>query len=235
MTTIRLLAASATLLMAAIAMANAQVPPSLQIDPNAPVYVVGYLDVVVASKAQAIKLLRQYRVSCAREDGNLRCEAAERMEQQNEFVILEVWKDQKSYQAHAAGPGKQLLDTLKPMLGSPYDQRVQIGFSVLPPQAPPSGRVVYVVTHVDIIPPRINESTPLLTQMAELGRKDGGNLRVEVLQQTDRSNHFSIVEIWTNKRQLEYHQAQPHTIQFRNAIAPLMGGLYDERLFKILD
>jgi quinol monooxygenase YgiN len=183
-----------------------------------------------------MKLLKQFRISCAKEDGNQRCEAAQRMEQQNEFVILEVWKDQTSFQTHGTGPGAQLRATLKPIMGSPYDERVQVGFSVLPPQAAPSGRIVYVVTHVDVIPPRTADALPLLTQMAEASRKDPGNGRLEVLQQlAPRTNHFTVIEIWSNKRQIEAHQALARTVQFRESLQPALGALYDERLYKILD
>jgi quinol monooxygenase YgiN len=235
MASFRAAAASVFLALGTITMANAQAPAPADIDPGAPVYVVAYVDVVVAAKPQAMRLLKQYRTACGREEGNLRCEAAQRMEQQNEFVVLEVWKDLKSYRAHSAGAGAQLRNTLKPISGSPYDERVHKALSAPPPQPPPSGRVVYVVTHLDVIPPRLDEAVRLLGPMAEAGRKDAGNGRLEVLQQQDRSNHFSIVEIWGNKRQLENHQATAHEIQFRNAIQPSIGGLYDERLYKVLD
>jgi quinol monooxygenase YgiN len=235
MTSFRSVAAGALLALGAVTMANAQAPAPADVDPNAPVYVVSYVDVVVAAKAQAMRILKQYRASCGREDGNLRCEAAQRMEQQNEFVVLEVWKDQKSYKAHSAGPAAQLRETLKPMLASPYDERVHKAVSAPPPQPTPNSRIVYVVTHVDVIPPRLNDVMGLLGPMAEAGRKDPGNERLEVLQQQDRSNHFSIVEIWGNKRQLESHQANARTIQFRGALQPSIGALYDERLYKVLD
>src|SRR5262245_27539776 len=100
MTPVKLLLAS-VITMSAATMANAQAPAP-QADPNAPVYVVAYIDIVQASKAQAMNLLKQFRTSCAREEGNQRCEAAQRMEQQNEFVVLEIWKDQKSFQTHSS-------------------------------------------------------------------------------------------------------------------------------------
>jgi quinol monooxygenase YgiN len=235
MTPVKLLAASAVLLASAISTANAQAPAP-QADPNAPVYVVGYIDVVQAFKAQAMKLLKQFRVNCAKEDGNQRCEVAQRMEQQNEFVALEIWKDQKSFQVHGAGPGAQLRDTLKPMLGSPYDERIHTAMSVVPPLPAPAGRIVYAVTHVDVIPPRLDAAQPLFSDMADASRKDTGNGRIEVLQQlTPRTNHFTIVEIWSNKRQLEAHQALPRTVQFREKLQAVIGALYDERLYKILD
>ena len=228
--------------MIASAMPSAAQTPAAGVPPppgaNAPVYVVGYIDIQNAMKAQAMTLLKQFRASCVREDGNQRCEIVQRMEQQNEFAIMEIWKDQAAFKAHAAGPGAQLRDKLKSMLQSPYDERIHTAFSAPAPQAAPSGRIVYAITHIDIIPvPAIFEKAPpVLTSAAEAGHKDAGNGRLEVLQQTERrNNHFTIVEIWSNKRTLEGHQSAARTVQFREQLQPLIGALYDERLYKILD
>lgn len=218
--------------------ANAQAPAPAPPNPAAPVYVVGYIDVLAASKHQAMSLLNRFRNACAKESGNLRCEIAQRMEQQNEFAIMEVWKDQASFTAHAGGPGAQLRDRLKPMLASPYDERIHTGYAVAPPQPAPAGRIVYAITHIDIIPvpPILARGVPLLAPAAEAGRKDAGNGRLEVLQQLEpRTNHFTIVEVWSSRRTLEAHQAQPRTIQFREQLQPNIGALYDERLYKVLD
>jgi quinol monooxygenase YgiN len=222
------------LTIGSIQMASAQATTSP--NPSAMIYVVSYLDVVARQKAQGITMLKQFRTACAGESGNLRCEAVQRMEQQNEFAILEVWKDEQAYQAHAAGPGAQLRARLKPILASPYDERVHTGFAVLAPQPAPAGRIVYAITHVDIMPSKAGEAGPVFSQMAEAGRKEAGNGRLEVLQQlAPRTNHYTLVEIWSNKRTLENHQALPATIQYRENLQPMMGALYDERLYKILD
>lgn len=212
---------------------RAQAPTSAA---NAPVYVIGYLDVIVPAKAQAMALLKQFRRGCAREDGNLRCEAVQRMEQQNEFAILEVWKDQKAYQAHVAGPGMLMRGRLKPLLASPYDERVHTALSAQAPQPTPPGRVVYAIGHLDANPAQTANAVDLLTRMTAAGRKDRGNSRLEALQQlAPLSNHFTVVEIWGNKRLLEAHQAAPPTIRFRDRLQPILDAPYDERLYKILD
>ena len=224
----------------ALAAASAAFPASAQApaapNPGAPVYVVSYIDVTQASKSQAMNIIKQFRSACAKENGNQRCEAAQRMEQQNEFVVLEIWKDQKSFEAHSKGPGAQFRDRLRPILSSPYDERVHTAKSVMPPQSAPSGRVVYAVTHIDIALPRVADALALLIPMAEVSRRDAGNSRFEVLQQREpAASQFTLVEIWSNKRQLEAHQALPRTIQFRDRLQPLMEALYDERLYKVLD
>ncbi len=223
----------AVLVACAVLPARAQAP---QTRPNGPLYVVAHVDVVRQGKAQAMTLLKQYAASCARESGNLRCEAIQRMEQQNQFAVLEVWKDQPAFQAHAAGSGAQLRARLKPLLASPYDERVHSGVAVLPPRTPPSGRVVYVIAHVDVAPARADEAAALLAQMAQGSRRNRGNERLEVLRQAaPAANLFTIVEIWGNKRLLDAHHAVPSTIQFRDKLQPMIGPPYDERVYKVLD
>ena len=91
------------------------------------------------------------------------------------------------------------------------------------------------MTHADAIPSGKDEAIVLLKQLAEASRTDDGNVRVEVLQQTSRQNHFTLVEIWRDQQALETHQMTTHTRQFREKFQPLSGSLYDERLYKALD
>jgi quinol monooxygenase YgiN len=228
------LLASAFLVIGAMNSTRAQTPAAPDI--TGPVYVVSYIDVQPRLKSQGITALKQFRSACVGEAGNLRCEAIQRMEQQNEFAVLEVWKDRNAYQAHVSGPGAQFRDRLKPLLASPYDERVQSDLAVLPPRPAPGGRIVYAIAHVDIFPDQEAQGVPLLTRMAEVGRSEQGNGRLEVLRQlAPLTDHFTVVEIWSNKRLLENHQAQPSTMQFREALQPLLGSPYDERIYKILD
>ena len=223
-------------MMAGLTPTSAQAPPALEVDPNAPVYVVGYIDVMPSLKNAAISAFKQFRDGCRKEEGNLRCEVVQRLEQPNQFVTLQIWKDRKSFDAHAGNPAATALrDKLRPMLESPYDERVHLGLSVAPPQPTPLGRPTYVVTHVDVIPPRAGDAVALLGQIADAGRKEAANNRFEVLQQTNRNNHFSIVELWPNRKVFEARAATPGVIQFRNQLQPMIGALYDQRLYKILD
>jgi quinol monooxygenase YgiN len=223
-------------MMASWPQAGAQAPATETPNPDAPIYVVRYIDVLPSMKKAANTALKQVREACRTDPGNLRCEIAERLEQQNQFVVLEIWKDQKALDAHATNATATAAhDKIKPMLESPYDVRIHRGLSVVPPQSPPSGRITYVVTHVDVIPPRAADAVTLLTKMAETGRNEAGNARLEVLQQLNRPNHFSVVEIWPNRKIFENHAASPAIIAFRNELQPMAGALYDQRLYKVPD
>ena len=82
-------------MMASLPQAGAQTPATETPNPDAPVYVVRYIDVLPSMKKAASAALKQVREACRTDPGNLRCEIAERLEQQNQFVVLEIWKDQK--------------------------------------------------------------------------------------------------------------------------------------------
>jgi quinol monooxygenase YgiN len=223
-------------MMAGVTQTSAQAPPAPATDPNAPVYVVGYIDVMPSAKNSVISAFKQFRDACRKEEGNLRCEVVQRLEQPNQFVTLQIWKDKNSFDAHASTPAATALrDKLRPLLESPYDERIHRGLSVAPPQPTPSGRPTYVVTHVDVIPPRADDAVALLGQLADATRKEPTNNRFEVLQQTNRANHFSVVELWPNRKVFEARAATPGVIQFRNQLQPMAGALYDQRLYKILD
>ena len=60
-------------------------------------------------------------------------------------------------------------------------------------------------------------------------------MRFEVVQQTNRPNHFTVVEIWKDARAVEAHAMADATRRFRDALGPMSGALYDERMFKAVD
>ena len=94
---------------------------------------------------------------------------------------------------------------------------------------------IYVVTHVDIIPPKAADGTKLVQQYVVDTRKDSGLVRVEAGSEIARGNHISIVEVWQNQKAFDEHVAAAHTRQFRQQIDPILGSPYDERLHQSLE
>jgi len=89
-----------------------------------------------------------------------------------------------------------------------------------------------VVTHVDVVPPRKDDAVALLKALGDASRKDEGSLRYEVVQQTNRPNHFTVIESWKSREAFEAHGMAPHVREFRDKLAPMSGALYDERLYE---
>jgi quinol monooxygenase YgiN len=94
---------------------------------------------------------------------------------------------------------------------------------------------IYVVTHVDIIPPQKDAGTKLVQQYVTDTRKDQGLVRVEAGSEISRGNHISILEVWQNKKAFDEHVAASHTRQFRQQLDPMLGSPYDERLHQNLE
>jgi quinol monooxygenase YgiN len=211
-------------------------PPAPPPVPDGPRYVVTYVEVMPTAKDDGAALVRQFRDASRKESGNLRVEAGQRIGQPNQFVILEAWKDQQSVDAHAkAADTAHFRDKLKTIQNAPYDERVHFPLSVGPLPANLSGDAVIAVTHVDVIPPQRENGTALVKQLAEDSRKDDGNLRFEAVTQTNRQNHFTVVEAWKNRAAADAHSMNAKTRAFRESLASAAGALYDERFYKALD
>lgn len=191
-----------------------------------------YVEVVPGAAAQAAGLLRAYRVASRGDASALRLEVLQRVDRAAHFAIIGAWKDAAAFEGHgAADPARRLREGLAPLLASPDDERRHHGMVVAGAPAPAAGAGLYVVTHVDVIPPRKDDGVAALTQLAADSRGDAGLVRFDVLQQTSRPNHFTVVEAWRDRPAADAHTAAPHTRQFRARLAPMSGALYDERLY----
>ena len=93
---------------------------------------------------------------------------------------------------------------------------------------------IYVVTHVDTLPGN-GSGAKLLEQYVADSRKDKGAVRIELLVQMSRTNHFSLVEVWENQQAYDAHVAAAHTRLFREQIQPMLGSPFDERLHQIVE
>ena len=203
---------------------------------DAAVYVVSYLEVMPPSTREAAALLRQYREASRKDQGHVRLEVLQQSGRPDHFAIVEMWKDQKALEAHGqAAHTRQWRERLQPLCVSPHDERLHQGLARGATLAVGAVEAAYVLTHVDAIPPAKDEAMALLKGLAEASRHDDGSVRFEVLQQSSRQNHFTIVEIWQDQQAVEAHVMAAHTRQFRERFQPLSGSLYDERLYKALD
>jgi quinol monooxygenase YgiN len=220
-----------TLLPAAFSgAANAQAAP-----PAGPVYIATYVEVVPASVKDGEKLLAQYRDATRKENGNMRAEVAREMARPTRFIVMQTWKDQAAFDAHGkAASTTAFRDKLKTIHAGPYDERVHNSLNV-GPNDPLSGKKgLIVASHVDVPPPRKDECVAALNPLADASRKGAGNQRFEVQQQTNRPNHFTVVEAWKDKKAYEASRAADPQRQFRDKLGPMLGALYDERLYQVI-
>jgi quinol monooxygenase YgiN len=201
-------------------------------------YCVSYIEVSPAAQRKTAALLKELAEASRKSQGILRFDVLQRRERTNHFAIVEAWKDKNAFEARlAAAPTKEFREKLQPLLTSGYDERPHTGLVAGPMTAGAGARgaAVYVVTHVDVIPPKKDEAIAGLQQLADPSRKDAGNLRFDVLQQISRPNHSTLVEIWKDQQSLEAHEEAAHTRKFRELLLPMSGSLYDQRLYQALD
>lgn len=99
-----------------------------------------------------------------------------------------------------------------------------------------NAKYLYVVTHVDIAAPagKLDEAINMLRQFTADSQKDPGVVRFELLQQDNRHNHFTIVEVWQSREAFDAHSAADHTKRFREKIQPMLGSPFDERLHNLV-
>ena len=91
---------------------------------------------VPSAQRDAAGLLMQVAAASRKEAGNQRYDILQRIDRENQFVILEAWSDLKAAEAHAGGSAlKEFKDKLKPMQASFYDERPSNGTAVAPAPA----------------------------------------------------------------------------------------------------
>jgi quinol monooxygenase YgiN len=223
-------AIAAAMLTVIAAAAPAQVPA----DPN--LYAVTYIEVMPSAQAEAANALKVVAAASRKEPGNRRYDILQRIGRTNQFAILEAWSDMTAAQAHAGNSAmKQFRAMLKPLQSAPYDERPSVGVAVT--SAPPTAAKgsIYVITHVDVTPANKDDCILLLRKLAEDARRDPNAERMEAWQQANRSNHFTVTEIWKNRPAIDTHLAAASTREFRDKLGPMAGALYDERLYQNLE
>src|SRR5947209_7841356 len=218
-----------TLLPAAMTQAHAQAAAT------GPLYVATYLEVGTGSVKEGVALLNQYREATAKEAGNTRIDLGQELGRANRFVVLEIWKDQAAFDAHGKSPSTGAFrDKFKSIQNAPPDERLHSGMAVAASSSNAKG-AIYVVSHVDVPPPRKDEVIAALNPLAEQSRKGAGNLRFDVWQQTSRPNHFTVVEAWKDQKAYDARGSAAAQRQFRDKLGPMLGALYDERLFRSVE
>jgi quinol monooxygenase YgiN len=200
-------------------------------------YVVSYFETTPAAQNEAAALARAFGETSRKDEGNLRFDVLQRIGQPNHFSIIEAWKDPTAQAAHAAATHtKQFREKLQPLLRSPYDERPHAALNVGAVQIAGATRdTIYVVTHVDFVPPEKDNGVAMVKTLTNASRKDDGNLRFEGLQQMSRPNHLTLVEAWKDPKSLDNHGVTTHMKLFREKLSPVSGSLFDERLYKSIN
>jgi len=211
----------------------AAAPPAVPAEVS-PLYVVTYVEAKPTARDEAAALLKSYRQASRATPGNLRSIVVQRPRRPGQFVVVAAWKDKAAWDAHmAAAATKEFRDKLGALRSAPADDRFHNSLSVGPMED--ASGAVYGVTHVDAIPPQKDNAVAALKALGEANRAAAGNVRFEVVQQTNRPNHFTVYEVWRSREAFDANVMSAHQREFRDKLAGMTGALYDERLYEILN
>ena len=210
--------------------AFAQAPPTPAATMRVAFFEVGPNDVGRVTGA-----LREYRQATLKASGIVRVNVLQQIGRPNQFAIEETWRDAAALDAHkSAAETKKLDETVQATRVSPFDERLLAGVSVAAPGGPIPAQAVYVLTHADSVPDGRNNAASMLTDIATRSRQEPGNVMFQVAVQTNRNNHFTLIEAWRDEKAYDAHITADATKKFRDGFAPMSGALFDERIYKSL-
>lgn len=91
-------------------------------------------------------------------------------------------------------------------------------------------QALYVITHIDFTPPSAEAGGVALAEHVAVLRAHPDVLRVELLQQVFRKNHYELLTVWSSSGALEASLSSDAVRDFRERIHAGLGSPYDERL-----
>ncbi len=205
---------------------------------NETVYVVSYIDVAAPAVTHAAEVLRRIAEAARQAPGAVSFDVLQRIAPENQFAIVEVWKNSKARtESSAAALIGELRADLDPVLIAPLDQQFYTIVSATPHALAGPG-AVYAVSHIDILGPNPagrDAFMPVLEAFSAASRKARGNLRYDLAQQSSRTNHFEAVEVWSNQKSASDHEVSALNRDFRAKLGVASSSPYDRRWYKALE
>jgi quinol monooxygenase YgiN len=202
---------------------------------DAAVYVATYVEIMPHAKTSGATLLKTEAAATRQEDGCSDVEVLGEIGRDERFFVFEIWRDRSAYEAHRiTAHARQFRDLLAPIEIAPPDVRELAGLAGQP-AATPGGHAIWVFTHVDVTPTYKDETASMLEALAGASGKEAGNLNFIVARQAERPNHFTVSETWADRASFEAHEESVGTRQFREKLAPMLGALYDQRVYQAVE
>jgi quinol monooxygenase YgiN len=132
---------------------------------------------------------------------------------------------------------------MRRLFGLPRLSTICLGFAVLGFALAPAARAdvklgngtmlsdkpAFIVTYIEAAPADADKAAALIKTHSAAAKKAAGNLRFEALRGTGRTNHFLLLEAWSDPAARAAHAKSAQTTAFRQALQPLLYSPYDER------
>ena len=198
------------------------------------IYAVAYIEIVPGKAKQARRLILDHVADARHATGAIAIDALARDGYPNQFALLEQWQSQKARDDYAATvSAQQFRAALRRLESAGVDERIQ-GPLFVETEKPAATPPIVVMTHIDVIPPTLDQAKARIKQLVDSNRHQHANLRFDVLVQTNRANHMTLIEGWKQLADKNAESAAAETISFRHDLLPMSGSPYDERTYRPL-
>ena len=188
-----------------------------------------YVEVATVTRPQAVKAFADYAAVARQQPGFGNVELFEQRGQPGHYVLIESWQQQAAFEAQVVEQLK-LATMLQKLRISNIDRRAYQTFDTAP--AKTANAPLYVISHIDAAP------SPLLPDMLKrwvaAGRAEEGNQRFDIVQDSKRGNHFTVIAAWRDEAALQEHVESIPARRFRDEFGSLAGSPLDERLFDVV-
>lgn len=191
----------------------------------APGQIVTYVEAPAAKTPALVTDLKAYAIEVEKGDGSPRVTLLTELGRPSRMVVLEQWPDISSPAETQAQ--KLLLRKTEPDVLAPIDGHLNHPLTPALSQAPSTA--FHVLMHVDVRLGSDAESILKAQRAAVLAAP--GALGFEVGVQDQRPNHFTLHEVWANRKAYEAYAATPPAEDLRRRLAPLLGSPFDERFY----
>ena len=196
---------------------------------------VAFFEVGPNDVGRATAALKDYRQATLKASGIVRVNVLQQIDRPNQFAIEEAWRDAAALDAHkSAAETKKLDETIQATRISPIDERLLAGVNVAAPNGAIPSQAVYVLTHADSVPDSRIQASVVLTDLAAKSRQEAGNVMFQIEVQTNRNNHFTVIEAWRDQKAFDAHITSENTKKFRDTFGPFLGAWFDDRIYKSL-
>jgi len=223
-------------LVAAAFGAIASAPAARAEDANAnkPVYAVAYIEVLPGKEKQGRRLILDHVADARHAAGVVSVDALAREGYPDQFALIEQWQSQKAKDDYAAGASvKDFRANLAKIESAALDERIQ-GPLFVESDKPAALPPIVVMTHIDVIPTALETARGRIKQLVDGNRHKNANLRYDILVQTNRQNHMTLIEGWKSAADKNAESAAAETVSFRHDLLPMSGSPYDERTYRPL-
>jgi quinol monooxygenase YgiN len=89
---------------------------------------------------------------------------------------------------------------------------------------------IFVIVHVDVMPAYARSAASLLDSLKYQSEKVHGYKSFKVLQEPGRTNHFTLVEEWSDMAAYDAYISGRIVRAIREKVQPMLGSPFDERI-----